>query len=104
MPLPQRLRLLDDVVTVDDSEMAEAMALRLRHLRVVVEPRGACGLAALVAGKVPAGCGRIAVVLSGGNVDWHTFRALIDNNDTRRLRGLPRMPSCRRAVSSAGGA
>lgn len=97
-------RLLDDVITVDDSEIAEAMALCLRHLRVVVEPSGACALAALVAGKVPAGCGSIAVVLSGGNVDWHTFRALIDHAHTRRLSGLPGMPSRRRAVTSAGGA
>lgn len=44
------------------------------------------------------------MVLSGGNVDWHTFRALIDNSHTRRLSGLPGLPSRRTAVSSPGGA
>lgn len=97
-------RLLDDIVTVDDHAIAEAMALCLRHLRVVVEPSGACGLAALVARKLPETCGRIAVVLSGGNVDWYTFRVLIDNIHARRLSGLPGLPSHRKALSGAGGA
>jgi threo-3-hydroxy-L-aspartate ammonia-lyase len=103
-PFAINQRLLDDVVTVDDDAIAEAMALCLRHLRVVVEPSGACGLAALIAGRLYGGCDKIAVVLSGGNVDWHTFRVLIDNSHARRLRELPGMPSHRGAVSSTRGA
>jgi threonine dehydratase len=94
-------RLLDDVVTVADDAIAAAMALCLRYLHVVVEPSGACALAALVAGRLPARRGKIAVVLSGGNVDWHTFRNEIDDDHTRRLRGLPGMPPGLAATSGA---
>lgn len=98
-PFAINQRLLDDVVTVHDSAIAEAMAL---YLRVVVEPSGACALAVLVAGKRPGGCGRIAVVLSGGNVDWRTFRSLIDRSYERRPGGLPGMPSLASTTTSTG--
>jgi threo-3-hydroxy-L-aspartate ammonia-lyase len=100
-PFAVNQRLLDGVVTVDDDAIAEAMELCLRYLRVVVEPSGACTLAALAGRQVPARCGRIAVVLSGGNVDWHTFRVLIDGH-LGRVHGLPGVPSRHGAASGAG--
>jgi threonine dehydratase len=86
-PFAINLRLLDDIVTVDEEAIAEAMALCLQHLRVLVEPSGACGLAALVAGTLPQLYRKIAVVLSGGNVDWPTFHVLIDSTHTKWARG-----------------
>jgi threonine dehydratase len=79
-PFAINQRLLDDVLTVTDDQIAEAMALALTHLKVVVEPSGATGLAALIGGAVPSGWGRIGVVISGGNVDWAVLRSLTDRS------------------------
>ena len=69
-------RLLDDVVTVTDDEIAQAMARAFRHLKVVVEPSGACALAAALAGHLPPTSGTIGVVISGGGVDLPAFHDL----------------------------
>jgi threonine dehydratase len=54
------------------------MALLASRLKIVVEPGGAAAFAALLHGKVPDMAGRkIAVVLSGGNVDLDRFAQLI---------------------------
>jgi threonine dehydratase len=66
-----RRRLVDEVVTVSEAEIEQAMLAVWARLHLVVEPSGAVGVAALLAGRIPpspAGS-RIAVVLSGGNVD-----------------------------------
>ncbi len=68
-------RLLDDVVTVSEAAIVEAMRFCFSRLKVVVEPSGAVALAALLTGAVtPAG--RTAVVLSGGNIAPADFAAL----------------------------
>jgi threonine dehydratase len=67
---------VDDVVTVSDEEIVTAMRFLLERMKVVVEPSGATGLAALLAGKVRAG-GRVGVVLSGGNVDPARLASLL---------------------------
>jgi threonine dehydratase len=59
---------LDDVVTVSDEEISEAIVLLIERTKLVVEGAGAAGLAALFAGRVP-GSGPVCVVLSGGNID-----------------------------------
>jgi threonine dehydratase len=66
-----RRRLVDALVTVTEAEIEQAMLAVWIRLHLVVEPSGAVGVAALMAGRIPpspAGS-RIAVVLSGGNVD-----------------------------------
>jgi threonine dehydratase len=66
-----RHALVDRVVTVTEAEIEQAMIAIWTRLRLVVEPSGAVGVAALLAGRIPsspAGA-RTAVVLSGGNVD-----------------------------------
>ncbi|HVM41162.1 MAG TPA: threonine ammonia-lyase, partial [Acidimicrobiia bacterium] len=60
--------LVDDVVTVTEEQLSEAVLLLLERGKSVVEPAGAAGLAALLSGKV-RGEGPVCVVLSGGNVD-----------------------------------
>ena len=69
-------RRLHEVVTVSDQEIVAAMSWAARHLGAVLEPSGACALAALLAGRVP-GTGRVGVVLSGGNVDADRYRDLV---------------------------
>jgi threonine dehydratase len=59
---------VDDVVTVTDEEISQAIVLLLERAKLVVEGAGAASLAALLGGRV-GGEGPVAVVLSGGNID-----------------------------------
>ena len=60
--------LVDEVVTVTDDDIARAILSLLERAKQVVEPAGAVGVAAILAGKVQAS-GPTAVILSGGNID-----------------------------------
>lgn len=60
--------LVDEVVTVSDDDIARAILALLERAKQVVEPAGAVGVAAILAGKVDAS-GTTAVILSGGNID-----------------------------------
>jgi threonine dehydratase len=60
--------LVDDLITVNDDQITEAVALLLERAKYLVEPAGAVGVAALLNGLVPNG-GKTVAVLSGGNVD-----------------------------------
>jgi len=60
--------LVDEVVTVSDDDIARALLILLERAKQVVEPAGAVGVAAILAGKVTA-TGPTAVILSGGNID-----------------------------------
>jgi threonine dehydratase len=61
-------QLVDDVITVTEEEISQAVLLLLERAKAVVEPSGAVGLAAVMAGKI-SGEGPVVAVLSGGNVD-----------------------------------
>lgn len=63
-------------VSVSEEDVRVAQRYAFARLRLVIEPGGAAGLAALLAGKVPAD-GRTAVILSGGNVDPAAFAVVI---------------------------
>ncbi|QLD10632.1 threonine ammonia-lyase [Microbacterium oleivorans] len=60
--------LVDEVVTVSDDDIARALLVLLERAKQVVEPAGAAGVAAILAGKVRA-TGPTVAVLSGGNID-----------------------------------
>ena len=61
-------RYVDEIVTVSDDEIAAAIVMLLERTKLVVEPAGAAGVAAIMAGKfVPSG--PTATILSGGNID-----------------------------------
>jgi threonine dehydratase len=62
-------RLLDDLVTVDDNEISDAITLLLERSKLLVEGAGAVGVAALLSGKVGGGDGPVCAVVSGGNID-----------------------------------
>ena len=78
---------VDDVVTVTEEELSRAVLLLLERAKAVVEPAGAAGLAAVMAGKV-GGRGPALAVLSGGNVDPLLLIKLIDHGLTAAGRYL----------------
>jgi threonine dehydratase len=59
---------VDEVVTVSEDDIARAILVLLEHAKVVVEPAGAVGVAAMLAGKVHD-AGTTVPILSGGNID-----------------------------------
>ncbi len=61
-------RVVDDVVTVSEDDMAQALLVLLERAKLVVEPAGAVGVAAILSGQVTAS-GTTVVILSGGNID-----------------------------------
>ena len=77
---PLVLGLVDDMVTVSDRELVDAMKLCLSRLKIVVEPSGVLGLAGLIKhAQAVGGLGgkRIGVVISGGNIDLPQLAELI---------------------------
>jgi threonine dehydratase len=69
-------QLVDDFVAVSDDEMVAAMTFLFDRMKVVVEPSGAVGVAALLRGRIPRE-GRVGIVLSGGNVGAARFADLV---------------------------
>ncbi len=70
---------VDEIVTVDDDAIAEAIVLALERTRTIAEGAGAVGLAALMQGKVRLVRGdHVVVVVSGGNVDMTLLGRSID--------------------------
>jgi threo-3-hydroxy-L-aspartate ammonia-lyase len=67
---------VDEIVTVTDEEIVEAMVLLFDRLKVVSEPSGAVGVAALLSGKFDSRDASVGVVLSGGNVGAARFAEL----------------------------
>lgn len=65
------------IVTVSDDELVEAMKFFASRMKLVVEPTGCLGAAAVFAGKVDVRGKRVGVVLSGGNVDLARFASLV---------------------------
>ncbi len=87
--LPLVDRHVDQVVTVSDDEVAEAMVLLLERSKLVVEGAGAVGVAALLAGKVELPRdGDTCVVLSGGNVDASLLAECIRMGETSAGRRM----------------
>jgi len=70
-------KLLAKGVIASEAEVAAAVAFAYRELKLVVEPGGAVGLAALLAGHIDARGKNVVIVLSGGNVDADLYARLI---------------------------
>jgi threonine dehydratase len=87
--LPLVERYLDEVVTVTDDEVAQAMVLLLERTKLVVEGAGAVAVAALMHGQVkaPPG-GEVCAVLSGGNVDASLLSEAIRLGETAAGRRM----------------
>lgn len=63
------------VVTVTDDELREGMRFAFERMKLVIEPSGAAGLAAVMTGKIRGG--KIGIIISGGNVDLSRFAELV---------------------------
>jgi threonine dehydratase len=89
-------RYLDDVVTVEDDDIAEAMVLLLERAKLLAEGAGAASTAALLTGAAqPAAQGVTVAIVSGGNVDAKVLADLISRRETRvgrRVRLRTRVP------------
>jgi threonine dehydratase len=70
-------RRVDEIVTVSDDEIVGGMQFLFERMKVVAEPSGAVGLAALLAGRIDTRDRRIGVILSGGNISAERFSALV---------------------------
>lgn len=76
---PLLQRVLDDVVMVDEDEIAQAMVLLLERSKLVAEGAGAAGVAALMSHKIDVAGKRVAVVISGGNVDINMLARVVEH-------------------------
>jgi threonine dehydratase len=70
-------RLVHDMQTVSEEAIMAAVAFLFYRLKLVVEPSGALGLAALMAGAAGV-TGRVGVILSGGNIDGPTMIRVLE--------------------------
>jgi threonine dehydratase len=70
-------QLLSGAMSASDEEVGRAVGLAFRELKLVVEPGGAVGLAALLAGRLDIAGKTVVIVLSGGNVDADLYAKLI---------------------------
>ena len=68
VPFAHIRELVDDVVTVSEDALSTALLLMLERAKLLVEPAGAAGVAALMSGLIDAS-GQVCVVASGGNID-----------------------------------
>lgn len=70
-------RLLDGITLVTEEEIRAAMRLAFERLKIVIEPSGATGLAALLAGHIDPLPERVGVIISGGNIGLRRFMELM---------------------------
>jgi threonine dehydratase len=68
--------LVDEIALVTDDAIRDAMRFAFERLKLVVEPSGATGIAALLTGQVPTP-GKVGVIISGGNISPERFAELI---------------------------
>ena len=82
VPVPEAVALMehtiDDVMLVDDEMMAASMRTVLHDAGLVVEPAGAAGLAAIAQRKHHLAGGRVAAILTGGNLTQDQLKAWLD--------------------------
>jgi threonine dehydratase len=77
LTFPINRELIGQGLIASDAEVARAVRFAFEELKLVVEPGGAIGLAALLAGKLEVRDKVVVGVLSGGNVDTELFAKLI---------------------------
>ncbi|MCM6774400.1 pyridoxal-phosphate dependent enzyme [Nocardia sp. CDC159] len=78
-------RLVDEIALVTDDQLVTAMSFLFETMKIVAEPTGAAGVAALLAGQVELPGPRVGVVVSGGNISASRFSDLLGNRGTQGL-------------------
>ncbi len=89
LTLPLVSRYVDEIVTVDDEEIASAILMLLEHEKTLAEGAGAAALAALLQSKANLRHRRTVVLVSGGNIDVTLLAKIIERGlvkDGRLLR------------------
>jgi threonine dehydratase len=82
-------RWVDEIVTVDEDSIADAMVLLMERAKLYSEGAGAVGVSALLSGAVqPSARGTTCVVISGGNVDLGVVPSLIRRHESLAGRRL----------------
>ena len=76
LTLPLLLQHVDGMVTVSDLDLVHAVRFAMLRLKLVIEPSGALGLAAMMSGKAGV-TGRVGIIVSGGNVDAEMLRWIL---------------------------
>jgi len=75
---PLVLKYVDDMKTVSEEAIIAAVKFMFYRMKLVVEPSGALGVAALIGGKLRPH-GRVGVIISGGNIDGPTMKMILDS-------------------------
>ena len=81
-------RYVDDVVTVSDIEISEAILMLMERCKQIVEPSGATPVAAVLKGKVDVKGKKVVCLLSGGNIDVSFVQCIIEQGLVSRHRRL----------------
>lgn len=81
LTFPLVLKHVDDMRTVTEEAIAEAVRFLFYRMKLVVEPAGALGVAALLS-RVMRSQGRVGVILSGGNIDGPTMSRILNAGPT----------------------
>ena len=81
-------RCADGVVTVSESEIANAILLLMERCKQIVEPAGATSLAAALSGKLDVRDRRVVCLMSGGNIDVSFIQAIIERGLVARHRRI----------------
>jgi threonine dehydratase len=76
LTFPLIRRFVDDMTTVSEDAIAEAVRFLFHRVKIVVEPSGAVALAAVLGGQV-RGAARVGVIVSGGNIDGATMARIL---------------------------
>lgn len=79
---------VDEMVTVSDDEIASTILLLLEREKQVVEPAGACSLAAVLNHKIDVADKRVVCVLSGGNIDVSFIHKVVEKGLVTRGRNM----------------
>jgi len=69
LTFPILQELVEAILLVSDDDLRAAMKFFLQKMKLVVEPSGGASTAAVMAGKIPKGIGKVGVIVSGGNID-----------------------------------
>lgn len=82
------LSYVDEIVEVDDEEIANAILFLIEKQKIVIEGAGSVGVAALLHGKIAAEGKKIGVVLSGGNIDVTMLSVIIERGLIKSQRKM----------------
>jgi threonine dehydratase len=75
---PLVLKYVDDMKTVSEEAIITAVKFLFYRMKLVVEPSGALGVAALLGGKLQPRT-RVGIIISGGNIDGPTMKLILDS-------------------------